>query len=65
VVLGEVIAVKTQAIVSLGKPQPIGIERAERNTRIVHMVEHAEFHDRLPSLANRTPKRLWPGRARP
>ena len=46
--LGEVIAVKARAIVSLGKPQPAGKQLAMRDARIVHVVEYAEFHGGLP-----------------
>src|SRR3984893_2968028 len=45
VMLGEVIAVKARAVVSLGKPQPTGKQLAVRNARIVHVVEYAEFHN--------------------
>ena len=43
--LGEVIAVKARAVVSLGKPQPAGEQLAMRDAGVVHMVENAEFHD--------------------
>jgi hypothetical protein len=46
VMLGEMIAVKARAVVSLGKPQPAGKQLAVRNARIVHVVEYAEFHGR-------------------
>src|ERR1700732_1658985 len=42
--LGEVIAVKARAIVSLGKPQPAGKQLAMRDAGVVHVVENAEFH---------------------
>ena len=56
VMLGEVIAVKARAVVSLGKPQPAGKQLAMRDARIVHVVEDAEFHGRLPHVI--------PGRAK-
>jgi len=48
VMLGEMIGVEARAVVSLGKPQAAGKQLAMRNARIVHVVEDAEFHGRLP-----------------
>ena len=42
--LGEVIAVEAGAVVGLDQLQPVGVELAERHARVVHVVEHAEFH---------------------
>jgi len=47
VVLGKMISVETRAVESLRKPEPVGVKFAMRHARIVHVVEHAEFHDRL------------------
>ena len=45
VMLGEVIAVKARAVISLGKPQPAGKQLGMRDAGIVHVVENTEFHD--------------------
>ena len=50
VMLGEVIAVKARAVVSLGKPQPAGKQLAMRHACIVHVIEYAEFHRGFRSL---------------
>src|SRR6516165_3187243 len=47
VVLGKMISVETRAVESLRKLEPVGVKFAMRHARIVHVVEHAEFHDRL------------------
>src|SRR5262245_4127228 len=43
-VLGEVVAVNTAAIVGFDELEPIGIKLPERHAGVVHVVEHTEFH---------------------
>ena len=43
-VLGDVIAVKTGAVVSLRDGEPVGIQLAKRHARVVDVVEYSEFH---------------------
>src|SRR5580692_4012322 len=46
--LGEMIAVKAVAVVGFRQPQPAGKQLAMRDAGVVHVVEYAEFHGRLP-----------------
>src|SRR5262249_30996202 len=36
-------------IVSLDELEPVGIELAERDAGIIHVIEHAEFHGQVPT----------------
>src|SRR5262245_18557888 len=47
-VLGQVIAVNTAAIVGFDELEPIGIKLPERHAGVVHVVEHTEFHREPP-----------------
>ena len=51
VVLGEVISVDASCVIGLGQVEPVGVELCERAARIVHVVEHAEFHGECPATA--------------
>ncbi len=46
--LGEVIAVDSGAIIGLRQRQPIGVKLAERHAGMVHVIENAEFHECFP-----------------
>src|SRR5262245_65211037 len=46
-VLGEVIAVESGSVIGFDQIEPAGVELGERAARIVHVVEHAELHDRF------------------
>ena len=43
-VFGEMIAADAGTIISLDQQEPIGVELTERHPRVVHVVEHPEFH---------------------
>src|SRR5712691_12842654 len=45
VVLGDVVAIDAAAIIGFDQLEPIGVERAKRSAPIVHVIEHAEFHE--------------------
>ena len=51
--LGEVVSVKTGAVVGFGKLQPAGKQLAMRYAGIVQMIEHAEFHGRVSLVSFR------------
>ena len=42
--LGEVIAPDAGAVIGFDQLEPVGIKLAERHARVVHVIEHAEFH---------------------
>src|SRR6476620_1691894 len=42
--LGEMIAVQAGTVVGFKQLEPVGVELAERNPRVVHVVEHTELH---------------------
>src|SRR5262249_39841419 len=46
--LGEVRAVDAAVVIGFDQLEPIGIELPEWPARIVHVVEHAEFHESIP-----------------
>ena len=45
---GEVIAVDAAAVIGFDQLEPIGVELPKWPARIVHVVEHAEFHASVP-----------------
>src|SRR5262249_24490139 len=49
--LGEVIAVDAAAVIGFDQLEPIGIELPEWPARIVHVVEHTEFHWSVQTIA--------------
>src|SRR5215470_14024078 len=48
VVLGDVVAIDAAAVIGFDQLEPIGVERAKRRARVVHVIEHAEFHASIP-----------------
>ena len=44
VMFGEVVGVDARAIISLDQAQPVLVMLAERQTRMVQMIEYAELH---------------------
>ena len=47
-VLRDVVAVDAGAFIGLRQAQAIFVKFCERNARVIHVVEHAEFHRFLP-----------------
>src|SRR5579883_599029 len=47
VMFGDVIAIKTDAIVGLQQPKPIGVKAIERDRPAVHMIKHSKLHATL------------------
>ncbi len=48
--LGEVIAPDAGAVIGFDQREPVGIKLAERHARVVHVIEHAEFHEAAPLI---------------
>ena len=47
-VLGEVIGVDAAAVIGFDQVESVGVELCERAARIVHVIEHAELHGKVP-----------------